>query len=190
VNPYISPASPLALNTQHLAYAKGEIFSCRFDPTGSNIAAVSADRSLSLWRTYPPNTNHGHVTALHKAPILDLQWSLLSPVIHTVSADKSVNALDVTTGVRTRRIRGAHSGIINTLDRVVAGGSELLASGGDDNYVRVWDVEKKDPVAEWDIGCPVTAVCWSSDGAQVYAGSVDNAIHVRSFISALCVSYG
>lgn len=169
-----------------LVRTKGEIFSCRFDPAGQNIAAVSSDRSLSLWRTYPPNTNYGHITALHKAPILDLQWSLVSPIIHTVSADKSINALDVTTGVRTRRIRGAHSGIINALDRVVAGGSELLASGGDDNYVRVWDAEKKDPIAEWDIGCPVTAICWSSDGAQVYAGSVDNAIHV-CFVSALFV---
>jgi len=151
---------------------------------------VSADRSLSLWRTYPPNTNYGHITALHKAPILDLQWSLLSPIIHTVSADKSINALDVTTGVRTRRIRGAHSGIINALDRVVAGGSELLASGGDDNYMRVWDAEKKDPIAEWDIGCPVTAICWSADGAQVYAGSVDNAIHVRlPIISTLVIRY-
>ncbi|KAF8318125.1 WD40 repeat-like protein [Clavulina sp. PMI_390] len=157
----------------------GEILSCRFDPSGQNIAAVSSDRSLSLWKTYPPNNNYGHITALHKAPIIDLQWSLTSSNIYTVSADKSLSFTDVTTGERVRKIRGAHSGMINSLDRVLAGGTELLASGGDDNYVRLWDAEgTKDAVAEWNVGAPVTSVCWSADGAQVYVGAVDNAIHV------------
>lgn len=173
------------LPSLHLSFLKSEILSCRFDPTGQNIAAVSADRNLSLWRTYPPNSNYGLVPSLHKAAILDLQWSLVSPNIYTVSADHSLGTVDVTTGVRTRRIRGAHAGVINSIDRIVAGGTELIATGGDDNVVRVWDADHKDPVAEWELGCPVTAVCWSADGSQVYAGAVDNAVHV-----GLCLGSG
>jgi len=59
-----------------------EILSCRFDPTGQNVAACSADRSVSLWRTYPPTTNYAHLTSLHKAPILDLQWPLYTHYLH------------------------------------------------------------------------------------------------------------
>lgn len=85
---------------------------------------------------------------------------------------------DVTTGERVRRIRNAHAGVINTIHRVVTGGTELLATGADDNFVRIWEADNKESVADWDVGSPVTSVCWSADGAQVYAGAIDNAIHV------------
>ncbi|KAJ7739156.1 WD40-repeat-containing domain protein [Mycena metata] len=128
----------------------GEILSCRFDPTGQNIAACSADRSVSLWRTYPPNNNYGLLSSLTKAPILDLQWSLFSPTIY---------------------------------HRTMAGGSgtELVATGSDDGCVRVWDGGEdggKLPIAEFEVGCPVTAVCWSADGASVYVAALDNEIHI------------
>ncbi|KAJ7681884.1 WD40-repeat-containing domain protein [Mycena polygramma] len=161
----------------------GEILSCRFDPTGQNIAACSADRSVSLWRTYPPHTNYGLLSSLTKAPILDLQWSLSAPHIYLVSADHTLLTMDVTTGQRVRKIRGAHREIINSVDRTMAGGSgtELVVTGGDDGCVRVWDGGEdggKVPVQEFDVGCPVTAVCWSADGASIYAAALDNEIHV------------
>ncbi|KAJ3478467.1 hypothetical protein NLI96_g9731 [Meripilus lineatus] len=159
-----------------------EILSCRFDPKGQNIAACSADRSVSLWRTYSPNTNYGLLSNIHKAPILDLQWSLFSPLLYTSSADQTINVLDLTTGERIRRLR-AHRGIINSLDRTITGGAgtELLVSGSDDGTVRVWeggDEGGKVPVAVFELGCPVTSVCWSSDGSTIYAGALDNEIHV------------
>ncbi|CAL1700065.1 unnamed protein product [Somion occarium] len=159
-----------------------EILSCRFDPTGQNIAACSADRSVSLWRTYSPNTNYGLLSNIHKAPILDLQWSLISSLLYTASADSTINVIDVATGERVRKLRG-HRGIINSLDRTVAGGAgtELIASGSDDGTVRIWeggDEGSKHPVAIFEVGCPVTSVCWSADGANIYAGALDNEIHV------------
>jgi Prp8 binding protein len=133
---------------------------------------------VSLWRTYPPNSNYGSLPALHKAAILDLQWSLVSPHLYTVSADRTIAISDVTTGQRVRKVRNAHAGVINAVDRTVSGGSELIATAGDDYLVRIWDADQKESIADWDIGSPVTCVCWSADGAQVYAGAIDNAIHV------------
>ncbi|TFK28996.1 WD40 repeat-like protein [Coprinopsis marcescibilis] len=164
----------------------GEILSCRFDPSGQNIAACSGDRSVSLWRTYAPNTNYGLLSSHHKAPILDLQWSLRSPILYTVSADHTLTFTDLTTGQKLKRIR-AHREIINTLDRTMASGSgtELLATGSDDGTVKVWaggsddpSSSDKQPIATLDIGCPVTAVAWSQDGANLYIGAIDNEIHV------------
>jgi len=159
----------------------GEILSCRFDPTGQNIAACSTDRSISLWRTYAPNTNYGLLSSHARAPILDLQWSLFSPLIYSVSADHTLCMTDVTTGQRVRKIR-AHREIINTLDRTIAGsGTELLATGSDDGTVKIWeggDEASKQPVATFEIGCPVTAVCWNKEGNAVYIGAIDNEVHI------------
>ncbi|KAJ8502683.1 hypothetical protein ONZ45_g11536 [Pleurotus djamor] len=161
----------------------GEIMSCRFDPSGQNIAACSADRSLSLWKTYPPNTNYGLISSLTKAPILDLQWSLFSPTIYSVGADHTLCITDVTTGQRVRRIR-AHREIINSLDRTMASGSgtELLATGSDDGSVKIWEADDdgvaKVPISSFEIGCPVTAVAWSADAQNLYIGALDNEIHV------------
>ena len=139
-------------------------------------------RTLALWKTYPPNTNYGHLSSLTKAPILDLQWSLFSPILYTVSADHNLILTNVTTGQRIRKIR-AHREIINSVDRTMANGSgtELVATGSDDGCVKVWEGGEeggKEPVATWEIGCPVTSVCWSADGASVYIGALDNEIHV------------
>jgi Prp8 binding protein len=90
---------------------------------------------------------------------------------------------DLSTGTRARKIRG-HRGIINALDRTIAGGAgtELLASASDDGTVKVWeggDEGSKEAVATLEIGCPATSVAWSADGAQVFVGALDNEIHVR-----------
>jgi Prp8 binding protein len=64
-------------------------------------------------------------------------------------------------------------------------GTELVATGSDDGSVKIWEggeEASKVPVVELNVGCPVTSVCWSIDGANVYVGALDNEIHVR----ALC----
>lgn len=136
----------------------------------------------ALWRTYPPNTNYGLLPALHKATITDIHWSLCSSLIYTVSADHTMIYTDVATGERTRKIR-AHRGIINTLDRTMGGGAgiELVATGSDDGTVKIWEgghEASKQAVATFELGCPVTAVCWSADGSNLYIGALDNEIHV------------
>jgi len=127
-----------------------------------------------------------------KAPVLDLQWSLCSTLLYSVSADHTLIMTDVATGQRTRKIR-AHKEIINSIDRTMAAGSgtELLATGSDDATVKIWEGGEeagKIPVATFDVGCPVTAVCWGKDGNTVYVGAVDNEVHVYDLRKASQVS--
>jgi Prp8 binding protein len=71
-------------------------------------------------------------------------------------------------------------------------GTELVVTGAEDGLVPVWDGGEDGgevSVAEFDVGCPVTAVCWSADGASVYAAAWDNEIHVRVLLSSLAFSF-
>lgn len=137
--------------------------------------------SAALWRTYPPHNNTALLTNCSKAPILDLQFSSLHPILYTASSDGTIGLTDLTTGVRERKYL-AHDGCVNAIAVHRQGGRELLLSGGDDGIVRVWDaeLESKYPVLELGDGSvPVTAVAWSADGAQAFVGGIDNEIHVR-----------
>ncbi|KAJ7572443.1 WD40-repeat-containing domain protein [Mycena floridula] len=100
-----------------------------------------------------------------KAPILDLQWSLYSPMLYTVGADHNLCITDVTTGQRIRKIR-AHREIINSLDRTMAGGAgvELVATASDD--------KPKHPVATFEMKCPAmlrVGLRYPEDSGGVFA---------------------
>lgn len=141
----------------------------------------------ALWRTYPPNTNYGHLTNIHKTAITDLQWSLNSPLLYTISADSTLVATDLTTGTRVRKVR-AHKGVVNAVDRSIAagGGMELVATCGDDGLLKIWESPNnsdfssvgKRAVATHSIGCPLTSLAFSADGQTIYCGALDNLIHI------------
>nr|ODN86261.1 Prp8 binding protein [Cryptococcus depauperatus CBS 7841] len=158
-----------------------EITACIFDPSGETLAASSADRAISLWKTYPPHDNYAILPNVHKQPILDIAYSLDSQTIYSVTADGTLILTDLKTGQRLERIH-AHYGPINSLAVTISNGRELILSAGDDGTARVWDLglDTKEPVAEFDDGrdCPVTAVEWSGDGARCFVGGVDNEIKV------------
>ncbi|WVQ95280.1 hypothetical protein IAU59_002375 [Kwoniella sp. CBS 9459] len=158
-----------------------EITACKFDPSGQTLAACSVDRSISLWKTYPPHDNYGVIPNVHKMAILDIAYSLDSEVIYSGGADGTLIATDLRTGSRINKY-SAHYGALNSIAVTISGGRELVLTGGDDGIARVWDLnlDGKEPVVEFDDerDCPVTAVEWSKDGNQCFVGGIDNEIKV------------
>lgn len=102
-------------------------------------------------------------------------------------------ATDLKTGERLARYP-AHYGPLNSLAVTISGGRELVLTGGDDGFARVFDIglEGKDPVVEFDDGrdCPVTAVTWSADGNQCFVGGVDNEVKVGEALLAWWILFG
>ncbi|KAJ7455830.1 hypothetical protein FB451DRAFT_1564844 [Mycena latifolia] len=167
----------------------GEILSCRFDPTGQNIAACSADRSVSLWRTYAPHTNYALFSSLAAAPITDLHWSLSSPHLYTVSADRTLTTTDNTTGQREHN--GALVAVIErVMQRAVSLWEKVLSSLRNEpvpSRVELvspveWDEapdaeELEDPEA-WIHRCPVAGSLVLPDAPPEYKDTLgDNMVN-------------
>ncbi|TIA69594.1 hypothetical protein E3P77_03624 [Wallemia ichthyophaga] len=170
----------------------GEITSVKFDMTGNTIVAASADKSVSLWRTYTDNANYGYIPHAHKEAITSLVLSHTSPsdpLILTASADSTIGVWQASTGKLVRRLRG-HSDVVNVL---AVSRNNLLASAGDDNKVFIWQLDGDDgngdrtppkhPVHTITWNAPVIALEWSDDDSTLYIGGLDNQIHAHNLSS-------
>jgi WD40 repeat protein len=55
---------------------------------------------------------------------------------------------------------------------------KIVASGGGDRNMRLWDVETRKIVLEWTRYTAVYALCWSADGERVVSGSSDGTARI------------
>lgn len=138
-------------------------------------------RPTALWQTYGENSNIG-VLKGHSKAVTSIAWSpsapRTSPRLFSASADGTLIVWNASTGAKLRRLRG-HKGIVNSVS-CTQGGREVLVSGGDDGKVMMWDPQERDPLDVLKVDYPVTAVCFSDDGSQVYVGGLDNDVHVSA----------
>lgn len=115
-----------------------------------------------FWRTHPrtlATTFSRAYTSLHPRPPLA---SLFVNALHRLR--RPIPEFDGRDHQqRMKKIR-AHRGIINAFDRTTDRGVE--GEGG------------KQSRAVWEVGYPVTGVCWSADGQHVYVSALENGIHV------------
>lgn len=78
--------------------------------------------------------------------------------------------------VAGKRSMQGHSGVVNSCSMSRAG--NLVASGSDDGFIKLWDTRVRRSVAEFMNQYQVTAVCLSKEDHQVYSGGIDNDIKV------------
>ncbi|KAH9842128.1 Pre-mRNA-splicing factor cwf17 [Teratosphaeria destructans] len=168
-------SASLQAPVMELAGHSGEVFAARFDPSGQHIASGSMDRDILLWNTTGECANYG-VLKGHKSAVLDLHWSRDSQVLYSASADMHIASWDLATGDRIRRHTG-HEEVVNCID-VAKRGEEFIVSGSDDGYIGIWDPRQKAALEYMETKFPVTAVCISEAGNELYSGSIDNTIKV------------
>eukprot|EP01136_Pigoraptor_vietnamica_P020262 Opistho-1_new@68906 len=163
--------APIMLLTGH----EGEVFSCKFNPSGTALASGSFDRDVFLWRTYGECENYA-VLKGHSMAVVELHWSADGGNIFTASVDKTLAVWDATTYQRVRKLRG-HTGIVNTCCPSRRG-APLIVSGSDDGTVKLWDARRRGEVHSMASRYPVTAACFGDGGDEVITGGIDNDIKV------------
>lgn len=167
--------SSLAAPIMQLSGHQGDITSGRFHPDGECLATAGMDRQILFWNVYGECENFGMLTG-HKGAITEICFSTDGSMLYSASADKTVMCWDLTTGDRLRRFRG-HTSFVNCVSASRRGLS-MVASGGDDCAINIWDQRKSRPATSFTNSYQVTSVCFSDTAEQVVTGGIDNDIKV------------
>ncbi|XP_068617848.1 U5 small nuclear ribonucleoprotein 40 kDa protein [Battus philenor] len=154
---------------------QGEIFTAKFHPEGKHLASAGFDRQIFLWNVYGQCENV-MVLKGHTGAVMELCFSPDGSHLYTCATDNTVAVWDVPTGTRIKKLKG-HANFVNSVSGARRG-PELLVSASDDNTIKLWDARKRNPIASFDSGYPVTSVLFNDTAEKIISGGLDNVINV------------
>jgi len=169
----VARTSQLTAPTMSLAGHERPVFTCKFNPKGTNLASAGGDHLVLVWNVYGDCQNW-LVLKGHTGAVLELCWNRDGDQIYTASADKTGSVFDVESGERIKRFRH-HTSFVNAVAASRRGVS-LVVTGGDDCNALLWDLRIRKPTQSFTAEYQLTSVAFSDDSLQIFAGSIDNTI--------------
>jgi len=127
---------------QTLEQHESTVWSIDFNDSGDRLASVSDDKTLRIWKAREAAwTCIATLSGYHSRAIYDVSWS--KNLIATASRDNSICIFRETSPDNFEiltRVQDAHSCDVNTVSWNPTD-SSILASGGDDSTVKLWNVQ-------------------------------------------------
>lgn len=112
----------------------------------------------------------------HTGAIMEVCWSTDGSNLYTCATDSTVGIWDFATCTRVRKLKG-HQTFVNSVSGARRG-PQILASGSDDNSIKIWDSRKKHAVHTLKSNYQVTSVCFNDTAEQIISGGIDNELKV------------
>jgi WD40 repeat protein/serine/threonine protein kinase len=134
----------------------GDLSEARFSPDGARLATVSFDGNVRIW------SRDGVLEAKlsHAGPVAHMAWSSDGSWLATAAFAGTLTIWDRASW-QVRKAIEAHTSFIGAL--AIDGGDTLIASGGSDGLVKVWDVATLLQVARIPAGELVTQLAFDRD---------------------------
>jgi len=147
-----------------------------FRPFHSCTLAVGCSRGVALWRKREVSYLEGAAGWIHSVDCLD--WSPDGCILATGSRRRGSHVVlwDIASRQRTRLMRVSLNDGIGVIGFSPRPGNILLAGAARSDALRLW------ASADWssdrwsDMGGPVSAFCWSSDGSTLLCAPQDQAV--------------
>jgi WD40 repeat protein/serine/threonine protein kinase/Flp pilus assembly protein TadD len=138
------------------------VSSVAWDPSGSRVVSASADGTLRVWDL--DQERCVQILEGHRGPIRDVAIAGDGRVALSAGQDGSVGVWDLVEGSHIRFMRG-HSGAVTT----VALGGDVVAAGGDDCSLRLWNLSSGETLRIMRLANPVQAVALTDVGRRLTA---------------------
>lgn len=168
------------------------IYSVTFSPDGQYLVSVDAYGNILIWQWQSGvngNTNNGplHLVKRIRHPGVALTETVFIPndTIYAASIGPDIYLYDERWEVSD--VLTGHTGsYVWGLCRSADG--RILVSGGEDMYVRVWDLGERCQIAQFagHEGI-ILAADISSDGSHIYTGSQDGTLKIWETASGTCL---
>jgi len=154
-----------------VAYAAG------FSPSGATLAVACHDHSVALMNTDTGNTQ----TLLkgHSRPVTSVAFVHDDTTLVSCGLDQSLRVWDCDRGTVVRSLTNHTQSITCLAVQPTAGNlTPMIATGGDDRTVRLWQPIIGRLVRFQRLSSPVTALAWTPDGTALVAGCQDGMLRV------------
>ncbi|KAM9244643.1 U5 small nuclear ribonucleoprotein 40 kDa protein isoform 2-T2 [Dugong dugon] len=164
--------APIMLLSGH----EGEVYCCKFHPSGSTLASAGFDRLILLWNVYGDCDNYATLKG-HSGAVMELHYNTDGSMLFSASTDKTVAVWDSETGERVKRLKG-HTSFVNSC-YPARRGPQLVCTGSDDGTVKVWDLrQNKLTYTMRGHADSVTGLSLSSEGSYLLSNAMDNTVRV------------
>ena len=151
----------------------GSVGSIAVSPDGTMAASGRADGRLRLWNIKEGRVV-GDLSEGHKGEVECVDWSPSGlPEIASGSRDGTVRCWNLATSRQigpTIEIGGWVCAIKYSPQ------SDKIATGGEDNMIRVWSKDGKLLIEIKGHDYSVMSLCWSKDGTHIFSASMDGTI--------------
>jgi WD40 repeat protein len=170
----------------------GWVWSIRFSPDGRTLASGSHDRIVRLWDAHTGKCLQ--TLSGHSSWVRSVSFSSDGQILASSSDDQTIRLWDVPTGLCLKTLHCHDSRVLSVSFSPVClrgaspeGIGQILASGNDDQTVKLWDVQTGQclKVLEGHTGW-VWSISFSPDGQTLASGSLDYTVRLWDVSTGQC----
>ena len=145
---------------------------------GAAVAALAGGAGFFFYSKFHIPDHALSVLQGHTDAVTTVSWSPDGSQLASGSRDKTARLWQISSGQTIATYKDHTAAIMSVAWRpLVSNGVQLLASGGDDETVQVWNTQAARRRSFPRLGAPVSSVSWSLDGSYVLAGTLGNGTH-------------